>query len=243
VVEAFHETAAFHRSGTSASRSRRLLRKAVHLLAYHLVLKRERTTVTHAAGFRLLVRPTVFHPRYFITSEFLAAYVDRLDLAGARVADIGTGSGILALAAARAGATDVVALDINPNAASTASDNARSNGLGARVRGVCSNLFAALAPRPLFDVILSNPPYFAGEPRDLADRAWHGGLDYRHIASLFAEARERLAPGGRIYLVLSSHADLDHLAALYERSGFRGRLVDRRWIVIESLLIYELRLE
>jgi ribosomal protein L11 methylase PrmA len=40
----------------------------------------------------------VFHPRWFITSEFFASFISRL---GKRVADVGTGSGILALAAVR----------------------------------------------------------------------------------------------------------------------------------------------
>src|SRR5213596_265531 len=83
---------------------RRLLHNAIHFFSYHLILKRRSTRVTRAAGFRLIVRPTVFHPRCFITSEFFASFIDRLDLSGMRVADVGTGSGILALAAARAGA-------------------------------------------------------------------------------------------------------------------------------------------
>ena len=163
------------RPGMPPALLRRLIRKTVHTLSYHLILKRERTTVARAAGFRLLVRPTVFHPRYFLTSEFLAGFVGKLDLRGARVLDVGTGSGVLALAAARAGAASVVALDVNPHAARTAADNAHLNGLGRRVTAVCSNLLSALAPQPLFDVMLSNPPYFPGEPRDLADRAWHAG--------------------------------------------------------------------
>jgi release factor glutamine methyltransferase len=76
--------------------------------------------VARVAGFRLTVRPTVFHPRYFLTSEFFANFLSDIDLTGKRVADVGTGSGILALAAARAGAASVVALDINPNAAKVA---------------------------------------------------------------------------------------------------------------------------
>jgi release factor glutamine methyltransferase len=82
------------------SRSKQLLRKTIHLLSYHFILKRRRTTVARVAGFRLTVRPTVFHPRIFLTSEFFANFLASLDLTGKRVADVGTGSGILALAAA-----------------------------------------------------------------------------------------------------------------------------------------------
>ena len=99
--------------------------------------------------------------RFFISSEAFAAFIDRLDLTGKRVVDIGTGTGILALAAARAGAAFVVAADINPNAALNAADNARANGLSGRVYAVCSDLLGALKPGPLFDVILSSPPSFA----------------------------------------------------------------------------------
>src|SRR5439155_16068815 len=90
---------------------RRLLRTAIHFFSYHLILKRHTTRMTRAAGFRLIVRPTVFHPRCFITSEFFAAFIGRQDLNGKRVADVGTGSGILGLAAARAGAASVTAVD------------------------------------------------------------------------------------------------------------------------------------
>ena len=72
----------------------------------------------------------VFHPGYFLTSAFFAQFLLTVDLNGKRVADVGTGSGILALAAAQAGAASVLALDINPNAAQAALENARANGFG-----------------------------------------------------------------------------------------------------------------
>jgi 23S rRNA G2069 N7-methylase RlmK/C1962 C5-methylase RlmI len=100
---------------------------------------------------------------------------------------------------------------------------------------------SALAPFPLFDVILSSPPSFPGEPRDVADRAWHAGPDYRDIAQLFNQARERLAPGGRLYILLSSDSDLGQLSALIARARFTARRVAERSILIESLIIYELR--
>jgi methylase of polypeptide subunit release factors len=232
-----------HRLGGPSNRHgvlRRALRGAIHFLSYHFILKRNRTAFTRAAGFRLVVHPTVFHPRYFLTSEFFASFIDRLDLTGRHVAEVGTGSGILALAAARAGAASVVAIDINPNAARTARENALANGLENRVTAVCSNLLSALAPRPLFDVIISSPPSFSGEPRDVADRAWHAGPDYRDIGRLFDQARERLAPGGRLYLLLSSDSDLALLGSLIEQAGFRARPVRQRTILIEAFIMYEL---
>ena len=219
---------------------RRLFRRVVHFFCYNFLMQRRRATVTQAAGFRLLVRPTVFHPRFFVTSEFFAGFIGELDLRGKRVLDIGTGSGILALAAARSGAKLVIAVDINPNAALTAADNARGNGLGGRVRAVCSDLLSALDSDARFDVIITNPPYFAGEPRDLTDRAWHAGPGCRDIAALFDQARERLTPGGYLYLLISSDCDLELFAAMIERAGFRARIAAHRSLLVESLLIYAL---
>ena len=219
---------------------RRVLRALIHFFSYHLILARRGTRVTRAAGFRMIVRPTVFHPRFFISSERFAEFIDRLDLTGMRVLDVGTGSGILAMAAARAGAEQVFATDINPNAALAAAENARLNGVGQRVTAVCANLLSAFSPRPLFDVILSSPPKHAGEPRDLADRGWHAGPHYRDVAALFDQARERLMPGGRLYVMVSSDSDLDLFAALIDRAGLRARLADEHSIFIESLIIYEL---
>jgi release factor glutamine methyltransferase len=241
VVEAVEITNVLGRPSPPHSPLRRLLRSTIHFLSYRFFLTRRTTTLVRAAGFRLTVPPTVFHPRIFITSEFFAGFLERLDLTGKHVVEVGTGSGILALAAAKAGAAHVVAVDINPNAARAAAANARANGLGARVTGVCSNLLSAIAPRPLFDVILSSPPSFPGEPRDLADRAWHAGPGYRDIASLFDQARARLAPGGCLYVLLSSDSDLNVLGALIARAGFRARLVAERSILFESFILYELR--
>jgi release factor glutamine methyltransferase len=228
------------RRGSPQGLLRRLMRGFIFLFSYHVVLSRKSIRTVRAAGFRLTVRPTVFHPRFFVSSERFAAFIDGLDLRGKRVIDVGTGTGILALAAARAGAERVVAADINPNAALNADENARANGMGGRVVGLCSNLLAALAPRPLFDVILSSPPKHAGEPRDLTDRGWHAGPAYRDVAALFDQARERLKPGGRLYVMVSSDSDLDLFGKLIDKAGFRAKLAHEYSILIESFIIYEL---
>jgi methylase of polypeptide subunit release factors len=228
------------RRGSPQGLLRRLMRGFIFLFSYHVVLSRKSIRTVQAAGFRLTVRPTVFHPRFFVSSQRFAEFIDGLDLRGKRVIDVGTGTGILALAAGRAGAENVVAADINPNAALNADENARSNGMGGRVVGLCSNLLAALAPRPLFDVILSSPPKHAGEPRDLTDRGWHAGPAYRDVAALFDQARERLNPGGKIYVMVSSDSDLDLFGKLIDKAGFRAKLAHEYSILIESFIIYEL---
>jgi release factor glutamine methyltransferase len=194
-----------------------------------------------AGGFRLHVRPTVFHPRIFLTSEFFAHFISGLDLRGLQVVDVGTGTGILALAAARAGALSVVAVDINPAAVEAAQENARINGVGDRVTAILSDLLSAVPRERDFDVIISSPPSFPGEPRNIADRAWHAGPDYRDIADLFEQARARLAPGGAMYLLLSSDSDLARLGALMTAADFRVRAVAHRSIFIETFTVYELR--
>jgi release factor glutamine methyltransferase len=98
-----------------------------------------------------------------------------------------------------------------------------------------------LAPSALFDVIITSPPSFPGEPRDLADRAWHAGPNYRDIALLFDQARERLAPGGRVYILLSSDSDLDLMGTLMTRARFRARRAAERSLLVESFIIYSLQ--
>lgn len=241
IVESVDRAAAAGRERGRQGLLRRLMRAFIFLFSYHVVLSRKSIRTVPAAGFRLTVRPTVFHPRFFISSERFAQLVDGLDLAGKRVLDVGTGSGILALAAARAGAESVIAADINPNAALNAAENAHANGFSGRVTALCSNLLTALAPRPLFDVILSSPPKHAGEPRDLADRGWHAGPQYRDVAALFKQASERLKPDGRLYVMVSSDSDLDLFGRLIDEAGFRARLAYERSFYIESMILYELR--
>lgn len=228
-----------HRSQPALAR--RLFNDLIHFLSYHFILNSRRAKRTRKAGFDLTVRPTVFHPGWFVTSEFFAEFISGLDLEGKRVADICTGSGILALAAARAGAAHVLAVDINPNAAATAAENARRNGLGDRVSAACCNLLAGTVAKPIFDVLVSNPPYFAGEPRDVADRAWYAGPGYRDILALFEQARERLKPNGRFYALFSSQSDLDFLEGLIAAAGFTQKRVAERSIVVESFIVFELQ--
>jgi release factor glutamine methyltransferase len=153
--------------------------------------------------------------------------------------DVGTGTGILAIAAARAGAERVIATDINPNAALSVPQNARGNGAGDRVTAVCMNLLSGLVAAPLFDVIVANLPKHPQEPRDLADRGWHGGPSHRDITPLFDQAYERLKPNGQMYVMFSSHSDLDLIDNVIKRAGFKFCIAKKYSIFIDSFVLYE----
>jgi len=89
-------------------------------------------------------------------------------------------------------------------------------------------------------VILSSPPKHAGEPRDLTDRGWHAGPAFRDIAAIFDQARARLKPSGRMYVMLSSDSDLALFRQFFETAGFRALVAREYSILIESFIIFEL---
>lgn len=215
-------------------------RKLVHWASYKFILKSARTRYTRVGDLSLAVPPTVFHPGIFVTSRMFAGYLRRLDLREKSVAEIGTGSGVLALAAAKAGARSVLALDINPTAVAAAAYNAERNGVAAKVSVMLSNLFSAVAAEARFDVIISSPPSFAGEPRDIADRAWHAGPDYRDITALFEQAYGHLAPDGEVFILLSSDSNIGLMEALARRAGFIWTKVHARSIIVETFIIFRL---
>ncbi len=75
---------------------------------------------------------------------------------GMRLLDLGTGSGILAIAAAKLGAARVLALDLDPLAVKAARENAAANGVEAVVQAGEGTLGAADAPREAFDLVVAN---------------------------------------------------------------------------------------
>jgi release factor glutamine methyltransferase len=124
----------------------------------------------------------------------------------AEVLDLGTGSGAIALALAHAvPAARVCAVDASPAALEVA--RANGNRLGLPVEWLLSDWWAALAARR-FDLIVSNPPYIAG--------------DDAHLAALRHEPRMALTPGG------DGLDALRHIAA-----GATAHLQPGGWLLLE----------
>jgi ribosomal protein L11 methyltransferase len=88
------------------------------------------------------------------TTRLCLAALDDLVRPGTAVLDVGTGSGILAIAAARLGARSVLAFDIDPIAVEVARANCRENGIGPEVRVESGTLGADHDGR--FDLVVAN---------------------------------------------------------------------------------------
>jgi release factor glutamine methyltransferase len=182
----------------------------------------------------------VFHPGLFFSSGVLATEIEQRKPAGQTVLDVGCGSGLLSLAAARAGAT-VTAVDVNVEAVRTTAANATANGLDVEV--LQSDLFASLLGRR-FDLVVVNPPYFAKDPADDAERAWFAGADLGYFEQFFAGLGDHLANDaqpGRALMVLSEGCDMGIISAAAERNGFRMGVTSRTrvWLGMQVVWVID----
>lgn len=146
---------------------------------------------------------------------------------GARVLDIGTGTGALALAAMRAGASDVTAVDVSRRAVWTARINAVMNRTPIRVRQ--GNVLDVVRDES-FDLVLANPPYVpANRVARGPARAWDAGLDGRELLNpLCARSFDLLAPGGVLLMVHSALCGVDTTLQQLRECGLKASVVQRR---------------
>jgi ribosomal protein L11 methyltransferase len=171
-----------------------------------------------AGGDRLSVRirpgagfGTGAHPTTAACLEALERALDAQP--NAAVLDVGTGSGVLALAAARLGAERVVGVDIDPDALANARDNRALNALP----GVALVLGGIEAVRGPFDLVLAN-------------------LLANVIVDLLPALAGVLAPGGRLVLAGLLTSQGDRIEAALAAEGLAATTYDARagWLTLEA---------
>jgi len=186
-------------------------------------------------GTPIIVLPGVFDGIRLRSGALLAQTFAALPIpANAQVLDLGTGTGIGAVFAARR-AGRVVATDINPQAVQCALMNAQALRLNHKIEMRTGDLFEPVHAEQ-FDVILFNPPFYRGLPRDMADRAWRS-LDV--FDRFLRELPLHLCPGGFALIVLST--DGDNADALRRVTYLTLRPIRKRDLINEILTVYEIR--
>ena len=164
------------------------------------------------------------------TERLVELVTHRVTNPPARILDLGTGTGAIALALAKHWPeTKATAVDASEEALALARENAAALGLAERVRFLRSDWFAALAPDERFELIVANPPYLSAEETAetapevrafepaTALQADEAGL--ADLKKILAGAPAFLVPGGLLALEtgIGHHAALASLAA---QAGF-----------------------
>jgi HemK-related putative methylase len=195
-----------------------------------------RYTLEHVEGLPILVGPEVLNPVVFRSGALFARAIaserfaepgssepepgssePRTGSSEPQALDMGTGSGVCAVFAARRGYR-VTAVDINPEAARCARINVLLNRQENAVEVLQGDLFEPVAGRR-FDLILFNPPFYRGEPKSRFDMAWRATDVFERFAAGLDGA---LAPRGRALILLSTDGDAHGMLAALERNHFRS---------------------
>ncbi|MFF9431874.1 HemK2/MTQ2 family protein methyltransferase [Streptomyces sp. NPDC014746] len=175
----------------------------------------------------LVALPSVYRPQ--ADTHLLAEALAREELApDARVLEIGTGTGALALNAARRGA-EVTAVDVSWTAVATA----RLNALLQRLPlSVLHGDFVARTAGRRYDLIVTNPPYVpapaARLPSRGPERAWDAGPDGRMVIDrICAHASALLRPGGVLLMVHSAMSSAERTLDRLTRAGLSATVTAR----------------
>lgn len=174
-----------------------------------------RASEVHLLGLRLRTDPGVFHPLYFSSSRILAEDILERSLRGLSVLDMGTGTGPIALAAARAGAR-VTACDVNPRAVAVSRQNSSLNSV--QIEVIESDLFTGVSGRR-FDIICFNIPFFADDPATHLEAAFNAGRNLETLRRFARGSVEHLQPNGRVAIILSEDCDCNAVLDTFAEAG------------------------
>ena len=180
---------------------------------------------TEFMGLKFYVNSDVLCPRQ--DTEVLVEQVLKRITEGAKILDLCTGSGCIAISIAKLAGASVTATDISEKALAVAERNARENGVC--VHFYKGDLYQALPSDEKYDIIVSNPPYIRTdvietletevkdyEPRIALDGTADGLSFYRRI---IAGAGEHLKPNGLIFFEVGYDQGAE-VSALLLDNGF-----------------------
>ncbi len=187
---------------------RRFFKKVVSFFlvpATRWYLRKERGY--HYENIKVKVPPTVFHPGLFPSTRFLLAYLKGQNLAAKSFLELGCGSGLISVWAAKQKA-NIYACDLNPRAVEACLANAIDNQV--ELKTFYSNLFDSL-PHVRFDWIVINPPYYAKNVSNDEELAWNCGESFEYFQKLFSTLSGFIHENSKVIIVLTQGCDIDSI--------------------------------
>jgi len=207
-----------------------------------ITFERPKLTTAYNDWDEAVVADGVYPPQE--DSQLLIEVMDKTGLAcGRRVADLCTGSGVVAVAAAEQGAAQVAAFDISPRAVRFARQQVLAAGADVHVH---LGSWARAAEFGPYDLVVCNPPYVPHDANvDEPDvpshvgpaQAWDAGYDGRMVLDpLCASMRSLLADGGTMLLVQSEFAEPRKTLAALASCGLDAEILAWEWIPFGPVL-------
>jgi release factor glutamine methyltransferase len=184
----------------------------------------------------LEIPPQVFHPGFFFSTKLLLRYISHIPLFEKSFLELGAGSGLISVFAAKEGAI-VTATDINTVAIDTLKKNAEINQVGLDI--IQSDLFNDISLQ-IFDIIAINPPYYKMKPTSDADHAWYCGEEGEYFHRLFESLAKYINANSEVLMILCDGCDIDMVKTIAEKSSFRLNCVFKKQNLLEENFIFKI---
>jgi len=195
-----------------------------------------KTRIYHHEGLTLSIPPGIFHPQFFFSTKLLLQQVKMQELKGRRFLELGCGSGLISLVAAKKGAS-VTSSDINPVAIEQLKANSHANGI--ELRMIESDLFRSIPPQQ-FDIIAINPPFYKKYPVSSYDYAWCCGEKGEYFQQLFAQLGTYMTSSSIVLMILFEGCDMEMIRTFARENGAELNCIKTTKNLLESNSIYQI---
>ncbi len=183
------------------------------------------------------VLPGVFHPGLFISTKVLLNFVNTLKFEGNSFLELGAGTGIISILAAKKGAA-VFASDISGKAVQNIELNAAKNNV--QINIFTSDLFKNI-PYMQFDYIIINPPYYSRDPGEEEEYAWFCGSNFEYFQSLFNSLSNYIGKDSKVFMILSEVCDIQKIKSIGLENEFAWKIKMKKQFLGEKNYIFEIK--
>lgn len=216
---------------------RNFIKKITHpFLKYGLKLFYSKPRTYCYDNICIKVHPDVFPPHLTISTKILLDFIKPINLKTKSLLELGCGSGIISLFAAKKDAI-VTATDINETALEYLKLNATKNKLNVNV--ITSDLFEKLENNT-FDYIIINPPYYPKKAKNIKEQAWFCGEKFEYFENLFQQLPTFLNGNNFCFMILSEDCEIEKIIQIAAKHDVKFQLIFNKKSSFEMNYIYQI---